>query len=107
LLAERFRRAGVSTVIGGLNVTAEPEEALEHCDAVVVGEGEVSWPRVSRTPSLASSPPRPAVHGRHQQGPSRAGRPRSSGSCWARICRPVGVLPKHAPPEQTGVADVM
>jgi radical SAM superfamily enzyme YgiQ (UPF0313 family) len=66
LLAERFRRAGVSTVIGGLNVTAETEEALEHCDAVVVGEGEVSWPRVSRTPSLASSPPRPAVHGRHQ-----------------------------------------
>lgn len=46
LLAERFRRAGVSTVIGGLHVTAEPEEALEHCDAVVVGEGEVSWPRV-------------------------------------------------------------
>lgn len=45
-LAERFRRTGASTVIGGLHVTAEPEEALSHCDAVVVGEGELSWPRL-------------------------------------------------------------
>ena len=33
-------------MIGGLHVTARPQEALEHCDAVVVGEGEVSWPRL-------------------------------------------------------------
>ena len=45
-LAERFRRAGVTTVIGGLHVTARREEALEHCDIVVVGEGEPCWPRV-------------------------------------------------------------
>lgn len=45
-LAERFRRAGTTAVIGGLHVTAEPEEALSHCDAVVVGEGELSWPRL-------------------------------------------------------------
>ncbi len=42
-LAERYRRQGVTTVIGGLHVTARPEEALEHCDIVVVGEGELSW----------------------------------------------------------------
>jgi radical SAM superfamily enzyme YgiQ (UPF0313 family) len=45
-LAERYRDQGVTTVIGGLHVTAVPKEAMEHCDAVVVGEGELSWPRL-------------------------------------------------------------
>jgi radical SAM superfamily enzyme YgiQ (UPF0313 family) len=45
-LADRYRDAEVPTVIGGLHVSCLPEEALGHCDAVVVGEGEVSWPRV-------------------------------------------------------------
>ncbi len=42
-LADRFREAGVRTVIGGTHVTALPEEAAQHCDAVVVGEGEPVW----------------------------------------------------------------
>ena len=45
-LAGRLRAAGVRTVIGGPHVTAEPDEALRHCDAVVAGEGEPSWPKV-------------------------------------------------------------
>ncbi len=45
-LAQRFRAAGVPTVIGGPHVTALPDEAAEHCDAVVVGEGEPVWLRV-------------------------------------------------------------
>jgi radical SAM superfamily enzyme YgiQ (UPF0313 family) len=45
-LADQYRARGVPTVIGGLHVTCLPEEALEHCDAVVVGEGEISWLRV-------------------------------------------------------------
>jgi radical SAM superfamily enzyme YgiQ (UPF0313 family) len=45
-LGDRFADAGVPTVIGGLHVTTLPDEALGHCDAVVVGEGEVSWERV-------------------------------------------------------------
>lgn len=45
-LADRYRARGVATVIGGLHVTSLPEEALKHADAVVVGEGEVSWERV-------------------------------------------------------------
>ena len=45
-LADRFAAAGVLTVIGGLHVTAMPDEALEHCDAVVVGEGESVWEQV-------------------------------------------------------------
>lgn len=45
-LADSYRAEGVPTVIGGLHVSVLPDEALEHCDAVVVGEGETSWPRV-------------------------------------------------------------
>jgi radical SAM superfamily enzyme YgiQ (UPF0313 family) len=45
-LADRYRAEGVRTVIGGLHVTACPDEALRHCDVVVVGEGEVGWPRL-------------------------------------------------------------
>jgi radical SAM superfamily enzyme YgiQ (UPF0313 family) len=45
-LAGRFRAAGARVVLGGLHVTAEPEEALEHADAVVIGEGEIGWPEV-------------------------------------------------------------
>jgi len=45
-LADRFRAAGVTTVIGGLHVTAVPDEALAHCDIVVAGEGEPVWRRL-------------------------------------------------------------
>ena len=45
-LADRFRAAGVKVVLGGLHVTALPNEALEHADAVVLGEGEIGWPEV-------------------------------------------------------------
>ena len=45
-LADHYREAGVKTVIGGHHVTALPGEALRHCDAVVVGEAELTWPRV-------------------------------------------------------------
>lgn len=45
-MADRYREIGVPTVIGGLHVTALPDEALRHCDAVVVGEGEPVWARV-------------------------------------------------------------
>lgn len=35
-------------VFGGSHVTAAPEEALAHGDAVVLGEAEFSWPRLVR-----------------------------------------------------------
>jgi radical SAM superfamily enzyme YgiQ (UPF0313 family) len=47
-LADRFRSRGVPVVMGGLHATALPEEAAAHCDAVVVGEGEVCWPELLR-----------------------------------------------------------
>jgi len=42
-LSERYRSEGVKTVIGGPHVTSLPEEAKEHCDAVIIGEGEPTW----------------------------------------------------------------
>jgi len=45
-LAQRFKEMGVPTVIGGPHVTALPDEAAEHCDAVVIGEGEPVWQQV-------------------------------------------------------------
>jgi radical SAM superfamily enzyme YgiQ (UPF0313 family) len=45
-LADRYREAGVLVVMGGPHVTALPDEAGQHCDAVVVGEGEPCWNRV-------------------------------------------------------------
>jgi radical SAM superfamily enzyme YgiQ (UPF0313 family) len=42
-LADRYRALGVPVVLGGLHVTALPDEALEHADAVVIGEGEPVW----------------------------------------------------------------
>ncbi len=46
VIADRFRAAGVPVVMGGLHVTTRPDEALQHADAVVVGEGEPVWPDV-------------------------------------------------------------
>jgi radical SAM superfamily enzyme YgiQ (UPF0313 family) len=45
-VAGRYREAATATVMGGLHVSALPDEAMQHCDAVVVGEGELSWPAV-------------------------------------------------------------
>lgn len=45
-LADRYRAAGTKVILGGLHVTAIPEEAAAHADAVVLGEGEPLWPRI-------------------------------------------------------------
>lgn len=45
-LADRYRARGTRVVMGGLHVTARPQEALRHADAIVIGEGEPSWPAV-------------------------------------------------------------
>jgi radical SAM superfamily enzyme YgiQ (UPF0313 family) len=47
-LAERFRSRGIPVVIGGPHATLMPEEVKRHCDAVVVGEGELVWPTLLR-----------------------------------------------------------
>ncbi|NOX57310.1 MAG: B12-binding domain-containing radical SAM protein, partial [Planctomycetes bacterium] len=42
-LAKQVRDAGILVVLGGLHATACPDEVQQHCDAVVVGEGEGVW----------------------------------------------------------------
>jgi radical SAM superfamily enzyme YgiQ (UPF0313 family) len=41
-IADMCRRIGILTVMGGEHPSAMPEEALEHADVVVVGEGEIA-----------------------------------------------------------------
>src|SRR5207302_3053759 len=43
-VADRLRKAGVRVAMGGLHVTVQPDEALEHADYVFLGEGEHTWP---------------------------------------------------------------
>lgn len=72
-LADHYRERRVPVVMGGLHVSALPDEAQEHATCVVVGEGESMWeqiltdwdegalkPRYTQTPAgeydLASAP---------------------------------------------------
>lgn len=42
-LSARFRKNGITVVIGGLHASALPEEVKKHADAVIQGEGEIIW----------------------------------------------------------------
>jgi radical SAM superfamily enzyme YgiQ (UPF0313 family) len=53
-LAQRYRATGTPVVMGGTHVTALPEEALEYCSSVVIGEGEASWPEVLQDAACGS-----------------------------------------------------
>ena len=43
-LADRYRALGAKVILGGLHVSAVPDEARRHADAIVIGEGESVWP---------------------------------------------------------------
>lgn len=45
-IADEFRRRGKTVVLGGFHPSILPEEALLHADAVTVGEGERTWPKL-------------------------------------------------------------
>ncbi len=45
-IARGFRSRGTPVVIGGMHASACPREALQHCDAVVIGEAEGKWQRL-------------------------------------------------------------
>jgi len=42
-IADGFRNKGTKVVMGGIHVSALPDEALQHADSVVVGEAEGVW----------------------------------------------------------------
>lgn len=45
-LADAFRSRGKTVVMGGFHASNLPDEALQHADSVVAGEGELVWPRL-------------------------------------------------------------
>lgn len=45
-VADVFRKRGVKVIMGGVHPSFMPTEALEHADAVVVGEAELVMPKV-------------------------------------------------------------
>ena len=45
-LAAWYRKMGAKVVLGGLHVTACPEEALRHADAIAIGDGVATWPEI-------------------------------------------------------------
>ncbi|MBN1345693.1 MAG: B12-binding domain-containing radical SAM protein [Phycisphaerae bacterium] len=55
-LADSLRKTGTVVVMGGPHVTFEPAEALEHCDYVVVGEGDASFPALVDALAQGESP---------------------------------------------------
>lgn len=63
-VADYYRANGVWVVMGGISVSSLPQEAKEHCNTVVIGEGEPLWPEVlcdfengCLKPFYAQSPP--------------------------------------------------
>ena len=45
-LADAFRSRGKTVVMGGFHASNLPDEALQHVDSVVIGEGELVWPQL-------------------------------------------------------------
>ncbi|MEW6377930.1 MAG: radical SAM protein [Thermodesulfobacteriota bacterium] len=45
-IAGEFKKRGIPIVMGGVHASMLPEEALQHFDAVVVGEAEEVWPEL-------------------------------------------------------------
>ncbi len=45
-LASWYRAQGAIVVLGGLHVLSCPDEALEHADAIAIGDGVQLWPQI-------------------------------------------------------------
>jgi len=43
VIADRLRSEGTKVILGGMHVTALPDEALMHADSIIVGEAEAVW----------------------------------------------------------------
>ncbi|OGO28396.1 MAG: hypothetical protein A2Z16_09080 [Chloroflexi bacterium RBG_16_54_18] len=46
LIASEYHKRGIKVVLGGIHPSALPKEALQHADALVIGEGESVWPEL-------------------------------------------------------------
>lgn len=61
-LADRYRALGIPVILGGLHVSALPDEAAPHADAIVIGEGEPVWPTVIEDLRRQALSPRYEAH---------------------------------------------
>ena len=43
-IADRFRKRGITVLMGGPHTLFHEEEGAAHCDALCAGEGEINWP---------------------------------------------------------------
>ena len=57
-IADAFRARGVPVVMGGYHPTFLPDEALQHADAVVIGDADGIWPDVVRDAARGRLEPR-------------------------------------------------
>jgi radical SAM superfamily enzyme YgiQ (UPF0313 family) len=60
-ISKRFRQRGVPVVMGGFYPSLDPQSALKHCDAVVVGPAMEAWPRLLE--DLTAGRLQPLYHG--------------------------------------------
>ncbi|UCE79970.1 MAG: radical SAM protein [Nitrospiraceae bacterium] len=51
-ISESYRSRGVKTVLGGIHPSMCPDEALQHCDSIVIGEAEGVWQTLLRDAQL-------------------------------------------------------
>ena len=42
-ISAEFRKRGVKVVMGGMHVKLIPDEVIEHCDSIIVGDAEPVW----------------------------------------------------------------
>jgi len=42
-IADKFRKKNVTVVLSGMHASALPEEAKQHADSVLLGQGELNW----------------------------------------------------------------
>jgi radical SAM superfamily enzyme YgiQ (UPF0313 family) len=61
-IADHYRRRGAHVCLGGLHVTALPDEAAPHADTIFTGPGEDTFPQFLR--DLAAGTPRPRYESR-------------------------------------------
>jgi radical SAM superfamily enzyme YgiQ (UPF0313 family) len=87
-IANRFRQRGIPVVMGGIHASSCPDEALDHCDCVIIGEAEQLWPHAVRA---AEQGQLPRIY-RHTAGlPPLKGLPHAD---W-NLYRDKGYLPVH------------
>lgn len=45
-IADRFRKKGITVVLGGLHPSLMPEESLKHADSIIIGDADGVWEQI-------------------------------------------------------------